>query len=80
MGTHKYQGKWSVIDQFIVSGSLLNNEEGLTTKPSGAYIFSHPPLLEKDNKHPGKKPNRTYVGYRYHGGYSDHLPIVLDLE
>jgi hypothetical protein len=26
------------------------------------------------------QPRRTYVGYRYHDGYSDHLPIVLTIQ
>ncbi|MGM0648920.1 MAG: hypothetical protein ACQES1_00265, partial [Bacteroidota bacterium] len=25
------------------------------------------------------KPYRTYIGYKYHGGYSDHLPVYLKL-
>ena len=32
-------------------------------------------LLTDDERYMGRKPFRTYVGIRYHGGYSDHLPI-----
>jgi predicted extracellular nuclease len=80
MGTHKYQGRWSVLDQFIVSGALLQDTNSLATDEAAAHIFKHPVLLEEDKKHLGKKPYRTFSGYRYNGGYSDHLPIVLDLE
>ena len=78
-GTYKYQGKWSVIDQFIVSGSLLKNSETLKTSKDDAHIFAPAFLLEKDEKYIGKKPYRTYIGFRYNDGFSDHLPIILDL-
>jgi hypothetical protein len=35
-----------------------------------------PFLLEDDEKYGGKKPYRTYLGPKYLGGYSDHLPLV----
>ncbi len=78
-GTHKYQGKWSVLDQFIVSGSLLKKGR-LNIKQQRAYIFQLPALLIEDEKHTGNKPYRTYSGYRYQGGFSDHLPVILDLD
>ena len=37
-------------------------------------------LLETDATHMGYKPYRTYLGPRYIGGYSDHLPIFLRLQ
>lgn len=68
-GTHKYQGIWSCLDQFYISASLYGNAQ--------ATIFSPEWLLEDDSKHLGYQPKRTYVGFRYHDGYSDHLPVVL---
>ena len=68
-GTHKYQGIWTCLDQFYVSHSLQ----------AQARIFNPEWLLEEDTKYLDKQPRRTYVGYRYHDGYSDHLPIVLDI-
>jgi hypothetical protein len=32
-----------------------------------------------DEKHFGKKPFRTYYGMKYLGGFSDHLPVYLEL-
>lgn len=69
-GTHQYQGRWMMLDQFIVAKKL----SGL--RPS---VFAPDWLLEKDYKYLGYKPKRTYIGPAYHGGYSDHLPIFLDL-
>ena len=70
-GTHKYRGIWSCIDQFYVSHALTNKAR--------ASIFAPNWLLEEDTKYLDTQPKRTYIGFRYHGGYSDHLPIVLRL-
>ena len=72
IGTHKYQGLWSCLDQFYISYALKN-----TTRAS---VFSPEWLLEEDTKYLDYQPKRTYVGYRYHDGYSDHLPIVLKIK
>ncbi len=79
-GTLKYQSQWSVFDQIIVTGNLLNAGAGYTTKSENATIIKHPFLFEKDEKFGGKKPKRTYYGYQYQGGFSDHLPVLLRLE
>lgn len=78
VGTHKYHRHWSVLDQFVVTPSL--------TCPDAPYrvvspvcIYAAPFLLVDDEKYLGKKPYRTFVGRSYAGGFSDHLPIVLDL-
>jgi hypothetical protein len=44
-----------------------------------ANIFSQGFLLEEDERALGVKPSRTYSGPRYLGGFSDHLPVYLDL-
>jgi endonuclease/exonuclease/phosphatase family metal-dependent hydrolase len=77
-GSNKYQGKWELIDQIIVSGTLLETER-LHVMPSGAAIFEADFLLEKDKTHLGQKPFRTYVGFKYNNGFSDHLPVYIDL-
>lgn len=71
-GTHKYQGIWTCLDQFYVSQSIASK--------ATATIFSPRWLLEEDTKYLDYKPRRTYIGYRYNDGYSDHLPIVLHLR
>ncbi|NOQ27965.1 MAG: hypothetical protein GQ564_21590 [Bacteroidales bacterium] len=77
IGTHKYQGEWGVLDQFIISGNLLNNKNKIFTSINDIHIFNPDFLLEPDESYFGYKPNRTYVGYKYNGGYSDHLPTYL---
>lgn len=78
-GTLKYQGAWEVIDMMIVSKSLLNRKHGVYTTFDGGKIYRGDFLLEEDDSFVGVRPFRTYIGFRYHGGYSDHLPIYMDL-
>lgn len=78
-GSHKFQEHWSTIDQFIVSKSLLFGWRNLSIHQDGARIFSEDFILEDDPVHGGKRPNRTYNGMQYKGGFSDHLPIVVDI-
>ena len=79
-GTYKYQGRWEMLDQVIVSQSLVNCKKGLFTTRSSFHIFNRDFLLEKDPVYPGLMPFSTYRGYRYHGGFSDHLPVILDIS
>jgi hypothetical protein len=79
-GTIKYQGKWSVFDQIIVSGVIIKGIKGIAALPDDAHIFNSTIILEPDVRYLGYKPNRTYVGPRYHGGFSDHLPVYLDIR
>ncbi len=76
-GTIKYQGKWSVFDQIIVSGGLLRGQ--LRTNVSRCLIFRVDYLFEPDKRYQGVKPFRTYIGPRYNRGFSDHLPVYLDI-
>jgi hypothetical protein len=79
-GTYRFMGTWEMIDQVIVSGMLVNCREGLFTGLEMLRIFRPDFLLQNDPKYPGTSPFSTYRGYRYHGGYSDHLPVLLDLK
>jgi len=76
-GTLKYGSQWYIFDQVIVNGHLLNNKNRLFVQPEDARILHAPFLLEDDETFTGKKLNRTYTGFQYHGGYSDHLPVLL---
>lgn len=79
-GTMKYQSQWFVFDQIIVSGSLLNAGSGYIARPEDATIVDLPFLIERDQRYAGTKPFRTYYGFKYQGGFSDHLPVLLKLE
>jgi len=77
--SHKFHGEQGILDQMIVSGTLLDTTSSLYTSKDNAHIFNADFLLEKDKYGPGKVPFRTYIGMKYHGGYSDHLPPYIDL-
>jgi hypothetical protein len=79
-GTYKYRGIWEMIDQVIVSDYLLENSQGTYTDYPLFRIVDHEFLLERDDTYPGMKPFATYGGYIYRGGFSDHLPVILDLK
>lgn len=78
-GTLKHQYTWQIFDQIIVTNSLINNDKGLVYRRNSAAIFHGDFLFEKDESFGGVKLFRTYVGPKYFGGYSDHLPVYIDL-
>ena len=71
-GTHKYQGRWTFLDHFYVSPSI--------DSLSQARVYDAEWIMEPDDKYLGLKPKRTYNGYHYQNGFSDHLPIVLHIN
>lgn len=79
-GTIKYQHMWQIFDQIMVSRSLFEAAFGLKFKQGSAKIAVRNFLLEEDERYLGQKLFRTYVGPRYRGGISDHLPVFIDLE
>lgn len=77
MGTHKYNGKWSVLDQVIVSGNLLNKHNDLFVTKTSAKICQSAFLMYQSKGH--YYPKRTFKGTNFNNGYSDHLPVTVDL-
>ncbi len=80
LGTLKFQHMWQIFDHIIVTQPLMNATEGLRYVPGSERIFTADFLLTEDERYLGQKLFRTYVGPRYTGGYSDHLPVFIDLE
>jgi len=78
-GTHYFRGHWAILDQVIISGGLLTAYHGLSTKPNNIHIFAADFIVQPDPKNLGVKPLPTYSGPKYIGGFSDHLPVYLDL-
>ena len=79
-GTHKMAEFWGCLDQIIVSPALLNTNSCLQITSEKAQIFNADFLLIPDEKYGGTKNFRTYLGPKYIGGYSDHLPVYVDLR
>jgi len=72
IATYKYQGRWESIDHVFTDRQLA----GIAR----AVIPELDVLLCSDEKYTGHKPWRTYSGYAYQGGVSDHLPLLLRFE
>ena len=70
-GTLRYHGRWEQIDWFFIAPALQDS--------AAMQIFAPPFLLEPDASYLGVKPRRTYLGPRYNGGLSDHLPIYMKI-
>lgn len=79
-GTLKHQYRWQIFDQIIISNSLYNDSKSLRYINKSATIFHSDFLLVDDETYGGKKLFRTYIGPKYQGGYSDHLPVYIDLR
>ena len=71
-GTHKYKGEWTCLDQFYVSSTI--------DSISNARIYDAEWIQETDEKYLGLRPKRCYIGFKYQNGFSDHLPIILDIQ
>jgi len=76
--TLKNQYTWEVFDQWIVSDSFLNQNN--CYRFLKAEIMQATFLLEPDTKFGGLKPKRTYVGFKYQDGFSDHLPVLVRIQ
>lgn len=77
-GSHKYQGEWNQLDQMIVNAPLLSPSSPVCLQPGSIRLFAPPFLFTKDKTWRGVRPFRTYYGFKYEGGFSDHLPILVD--
>lgn len=78
-GTYNYKGDWGMLDQFIVSYGLLKSPKGLHVHSNAAKILKEQWMLYTNKETQESKPNATYGGEKYFGGYSDHLPIYMEL-
>ncbi len=76
-GSHNYRGDWGMLDQIIVSGSLLD-KKGF--EAANAQVFNRKWMLFYHRDTEQYRPNRTYSGGKHYGGYSDHLPVMVEIK
>lgn len=69
-GSYRYQGEWRSIDHVLVSPMLYE-------KIDTAYINDATFLLEDEPRYGGQRSRRTFQGFSYQPGFSDHLPLVV---
>jgi len=75
-GSYNYKGEWNFLDQIIISKNLYNNKDGYSSNGEAGVLYKKWMLY--NSKYDGLKPNRTF-GRDYYGGFSDHLPVYIDL-
>jgi len=75
-GSYNYRGNWNMLDNIITSTNLIDPKSKINVRKPTIFqedwmMFDHPKN--------GKTPNRTYGGPNYYGGYSDHLPVYVEV-
>lgn len=78
-GSVVHDNKWYMLDQILVSASWINRKSGIGIKGNKGKILRKEWMLYVNDKNQAK-PNKTYGGTRYYGGYSDHLPVYVNLK
>ena len=79
-GTYNYKGNWNVLDQIIVSSSLITEDKkGLRAMPPYQAQVVKQDFMLYETKSGNKVPSRSFGGPNYYGGYSDHLPTFIQL-
>lgn len=81
-GTYNYKGEWDVLDHIMVSNGMINKKckqkKSISLIPNSGEIHAFDFLLEE---YKGQVvPFRTYGGSKYLGGYSDHLPVSIEVS
>jgi predicted extracellular nuclease len=77
-GTYNYRGNWNMLDQFVVSGSLMPFNSTAGWQIGSVEAFREDWMMYFSDRF-GATPSRTFGGPNYYAGYSDHLPIVATL-
>ncbi len=78
-GSYNYRGDWNMLDNIIVSNSLLNESRGYQTLHNAGRIYRNKYICYK-NKQGANVPSRTFAGLKYYGGFSDHFPVYFKLK
>jgi len=78
-GTYNYRGDWGMLDQIIISNEMLDSKT-FELSSKDISIFKPEWLLYHNKKYNDWRPNKTYGGPKYYGGYSDHLPVYVQFN
>lgn len=78
IGSYAYRDSWEMLDNIIISGSLINAKPN-TYKYLSAHVFRKPYMLTQSGSYIDY-PYRSFAGGNYQGGYSDHLPVYIILS
>jgi len=73
-GSYKYRDTWNMLDQIIVSGSIIIGND-FNYICNSFEVFKPDIIVTKSGQYEGT-PFPTYGGRKYLGGYSDHFPVI----
>lgn len=73
-GSYFFSGKFEMIDQIMVSGSLLTGKN-ISYICESFEVYKPSFMVEKSGRYKGSA-NPTFGGKKYLGGYSDHFPVT----
>lgn len=74
LGTYKYRTDWYMLDQIIVSRSLITDID-FNYICDSFEVYKPDWIITQSGKYKGT-PFPTYGGRKYLGGYSDHFPVI----
>jgi predicted extracellular nuclease len=77
-GSFKYKDEWNMLDQIIVSGSLIIGND-INYICNSLEVFKPDFIVTHSGQYEGT-PFPTYGGKRYLGGYSDHFPVTAQFR
>ena len=75
-GTYKFRGRWDMLDQFMLTQSLILENEGHFFLKASVYSKKY--MVNPKGKYQGY-PYKSFAGGRFLDGFSDHFPIYLYL-
>ncbi len=86
LGTLAYGDAWNIFDNIVVSENLVNPKKGELQLQKSIYnsryygnIFKPSYLIQQEGRYKGY-PFRSFSGGSFIGGYSDHLPVFINID
>lgn len=78
IGSLRYQGKWNLFDQIIISENLVSNDTN-SLRYVKAQVYNPDYLFQQSGRFKGY-PFRSFSGHTFINGYSDHFPVIIYLK
>ena len=77
-GSFKYRDTWNMLDQVIVSGSIIVGDD-IRYICNSFEVYKPQFIVTQSGQYQGA-PFPTYGGKKYLGGYSDHFPVIAKFQ
>ncbi|MEP5634552.1 MAG: endonuclease, partial [Maribacter dokdonensis] len=77
-GSVNHNFQWQFFDQILFSTNFFDTTNSKLIFKN-AQVFNSKFITQQHGKYKGQ-PFRTFVGQKYHGGYSDHFPVYIEIQ